>query len=104
LKIINGLLTAVIIGITVFFSFFWIGSYQQKMQLIAELPSSFITHAIGASVIGSIGIVILLLVNFLHDKIVHKKVNVASLKRLAIVSFLRIIAVAIFGTALFFYS
>lgn len=93
-----------IIGITAFFSFFWIGSYEQKMQLIAELPFSFIKYAIGASIIGSTGIVILLLVNFLHGKIVEKKVNVASLKRIAVVGFLRIIAIAVFGTALFFYS
>jgi hypothetical protein len=44
LKIINGLLVAAIIGITAFFSFFWIRSYQEKMQLIAELPYSFIDH------------------------------------------------------------
>lgn len=104
MRIINGLLIAVIIAITAFFSIFWIGSYEGKMKLIAELPYSFITRAAGASVIGLIGISILLLVNFLYEKIVLKKVNIVSLKRLAIVGFLRVIGVAVFGTVLFFYS
>jgi hypothetical protein len=94
----------VIIGITAFCSFFYIGSYQQKMQLMAELPYSFIKRVLAVSVIGSVGIVILLLVNFLHAKIVKKEVNVASLKHIAVVGFLRVIAVAVFGAVLFFYS
>jgi hypothetical protein len=103
LKIVNGLFITIIVSIEAFFSFFWIGSYEEKIRLVNELPLSFFKRVVGVSVLGSVGISVLILVNFLHDKIVLKKVNVVSLKRLAIVGFLSVFLVALCGTLLFFF-
>jgi hypothetical protein len=103
LKIINNLLVAVIIGVTAFFSIFWIGSYERKIQLIAELPLSFVQRVSEVSVLGSTGVLVLLLFNFIHDRFYKKNVNVAFLKRIAFVGLSRV-AIAICGSVLFFYS
>jgi hypothetical protein len=93
-----------IVGIVAFFSLFWIGSYEQKMKLVSELPFSFIFRFLGLSAIGLIGIVFLILFNYLNDKLILKNVDVFSLKKLAVRGAIVIILVALIGTILFFFS
>lgn len=88
--------------IVAFLSFFWIGSYEQKMELYNQLPSSFIFRFLGLSTIGLIGIGVLMLFNLLIEKLVFKDIDFHSLKKLAIQGITLTLIVALIGTILFF--
>lgn len=102
MKLINSFFSLITIVIVGFFSVFWIGSYEQKLKLVDELPISFIYRFLGLSAIGAIAIVMLLLFNYLVDKLILKDVNVSELRKLAIRNFVPVVLVALFGTILFF--
>jgi hypothetical protein len=86
----------------VFFSFFWIGSYEQKIELYNQLPFSFLFRFVGLSTIGLIGVGVLILFNLLIEKLVSKEIEFNSLKKLAIQGFTVTVIVALIGTILFF--
>ncbi|PXY44817.1 hypothetical protein [Flavobacterium hydrophilum] len=102
MKLINSFFSLSTIVIVGFISVFWIGSYEQKMKLVDELPLSFIYRFLELSAIGAIGIGMLLLFNYLIDKLILKDVNVSKLIKLGIRSFVPVVLIALLGTILFF--
>ena len=103
MRIVNTFFIFIITVITGFLSIFYLGSYEQKMQLINELPFSFIYRFLSVSIIGLIGVIILLIINFLVDKIILKDVNVSTLRELAVKASVPVILVALFGVFVFFF-
>ncbi|WP_426483730.1 hypothetical protein [Flavobacterium sp. 2] len=102
MKTINTFFIVFTGGIVAFFSIFWIGSYEQKMKLIDELPLSFIYRFVGLSAIGLVFISLLLMFNYLFAKLIVKDVNAVELRKLAIRGFVSVILLALFGTLFFF--
>jgi hypothetical protein len=102
LKLINTLSLIIIAAIVAFFSLFWIGSYEQKMELHRQLPFSFVFRFLGLSAIGFIGVGFLLVFNYLIEKLILKEVYVPGLKKLAIDGVVAVGTVALIGTILFF--
>lgn len=88
--------------IVAFFSLFWIGSYEQKMELQNHLPFSFVFRFLGLSTIGLIGVGLLLFLNLIVEKSVSKKVDYNALKKLAIQGISITTLVALIGAILFF--
>ncbi|MEP7095197.1 MAG: hypothetical protein ABI793_14140 [Flavobacterium sp.] len=88
-----------------FEAFTWDGRQPEEteMQLINELPFSFIYRFLSVSVIGLIGVIILLLINFLVDKLILKDVNISKLRELAVKALVPVILVALFGVLVFFF-
>jgi hypothetical protein len=103
LRIVNTFFIFIITVITGFLSIFSLGSYEQKMQLINELPFSFIYRFLSVSIIGLIGVIILLIINFLVDKLILKDVNVSTLRELAVKASVPVILAALFGVFVFFF-
>ncbi|MEO8236734.1 MAG: hypothetical protein ABI576_01400 [Flavobacterium sp.] len=103
MRIVNTFFIFVITVITGFLSIFYLGTYERKMQLINELPFSFIYRFLSVSVIGLIGVIILLLINFLVDKLILKDVNISKLRELAVKALVPVILVALFGVLVFFF-
>jgi len=103
LKIINGFLILVITLITGFFSVFSLGSYEQKVKLMNELPFSFIFRFLGVLTIGFTGVILLALVNFLIAKLILKQGNSKELKKLTVQASMPVILVALSGVCVFFF-
>ena len=89
--------------ITGFFSVFSLGSYEQKVQLMNELPFSFIYRFLAVLTIGFIGVILLVLVNFLTAKLILKQGNSKDLMRLTVQASIPVILVALFGVCVFFF-
>ncbi|OXA82470.1 hypothetical protein SAMN05444397_107218 [Flavobacterium aquidurense] len=103
MKIVNGFLILVITLITGFFSVFSLGSYQQKVQLMNELPFSFIFRFLAVLAIGFTGVILLVLANFLIAKLILKQGNSRELKKLTVEAAIPVILVALFGVWVFFF-
>ncbi|KRD11784.1 hypothetical protein ASE21_08805 [Flavobacterium sp. Root901] len=93
------LINAVIVA---FFSLFWVGSYERKIELYTLLPYSFIFRFLGVSAIGFIGIIILLILNFFLDKLFSKDIKISVFKKLGFKSLIITTLIAFLGTVLFF--
>lgn len=102
LRAINFFFILFTVLIVAFFSLFWIGSYEQKMELQNQLPFSFVFRFLGLSTIGLIGIGLLLFLNLIVEKSVSKKVDYNALKKLAIQGISITTLVALIGAILFF--
>lgn len=102
MKLINTFFLIIIVGIVAFFSLFWIGSYEEKMELHRQLPLSFVFRFLGLSTFGLMGIGFLLLFNYLVEKLILKEVYVPKLKKLAIDGSVAVIIAALIGTTIFF--
>ena len=101
MKIINVFLISIIVCIVAFFSVFWIGTQEAKIELMKNLPLSFVLRLGMLLIIGIIGIVILILSNYLIKKIF--KIYSVDLKRLTINSMIVIVSVALIGNTIFFF-
>lgn len=104
MKAINIFCIVIICGLTAFFSVFYLGSYEQYKQLINQLPFSFVRRVIGVTTIGLIGLLVLIAVNFIFEKVFIKKANIIALKQLAYTGFLWIFLIAFLGCFLFFFG
>jgi len=102
LKLVNTFFLIIIVGIVAFFSLFWIGSYEQKMELDKQLPFSFIFRFLGLAAIGLMGVGFLLVFNYFMEKLILKEVDSAGLKKIAIDGSIAVVIVALIGTMLFF--
>jgi hypothetical protein len=102
-KIFNTLYLIINTLIVAFFSFFWIGSYEQKMEVYNALPFSFIYRFLGLTAIGLTGIIVLILFNLLIDKFFSRNTNFNALKELCFQG-LKITALfAFLGTTVVFF-
>lgn len=102
MKLINTFFLILVIGIVAFFSFFWIGSYDHKLELNKQLPFSFIFRFLGLSTIGMIGIGFLILFNYLIKNLIFKGINISDLKKLVIRGVIAVGIVSLIGTIIFF--
>ncbi len=102
MKLINTFFLIIIVGIVGFFSLFWIGSYEQKLELYRQLSFSIVFRFLGLSAIGFMGIGFLLLFNYFIEKLILKEVYLPGLKKLAINGGIAVSIVALIGTMLFF--
>lgn len=100
--IVNTLFMLINILIVAFFSIFWIGSYEKKMELFRQLPYSIILRFLGLATIGFTGMIVMLFLNFLLDKLLSKDINVPAYKKLGIQSLKITTLIALLGTILFF--
>ncbi|MBF4493806.1 hypothetical protein IRZ83_16720 [Flavobacterium sp. JLP] len=103
MRLINTFFLIVIVGTVAFLSFFWLGSYEQKMELNRQLPFSFIFRFFELSGIGLIGIGFLILFNYFIKKLILKEVRVSGLKKLAFDGSVAVGVVALIGTIIFFF-
>lgn len=104
MKAINIFCIIIISGVTAFFSVFYLGSYEEYKQLINQLPFSFVSRVIGVTTIGLIGLLVLIAVNFLFEKVFIKKANIIALKQLAYTGFLWVFSIAFLGCLIFFFG
>jgi hypothetical protein len=104
MKALN-IFSIVIIGlVTAFFSVFYLGSYEQYKRLIDDLPFSFISRVIGVTTIGLIGLLVLIMFNFLFENFCIKKVDIIALKQLAYIGSFWIFSIAFLGCLIFFFG
>lgn len=100
MRIINIILISINVCIVAFFSVFWIGTLEAKIELLKNLPFSFVYRFAMLSIIGIIGITILILCNYLIKK-TFRNYSI-DLKRLTIISLIITTSVALIGNTIFF--
>jgi hypothetical protein len=99
LNIIFAFLLTFFLG--VFQAMFFLGNDETYQRMLETLPTSFIQHALGGIVLGALGSLFLVTINYLALKVIRSK-SPAGLKTLFWWTFLSTTAASIIGTIIFF--
>ena len=103
MRIVNIIATILISGISGFLSLaFYLGSIENKEELIKQLPLSYFYRFGSFSLLGIIGISILVLLNFLINKTIKNENRKTNLKALAKFGILTTVVFCLIGTYIFF--
>jgi hypothetical protein len=103
LKILNVIATILISGISGFLSMaFYLGSSENKGELLKQLPLSYFYRFGAFSFFGIIGISLLVFVNFLINKAIKTENKKTNLKELTKLGILTTVVFCLIGTYVFF--
>ncbi|WP_177764427.1 hypothetical protein [Flavobacterium sp. I3-2] len=101
MKKINSLFFVSVLIILFFINFFWIGTEEEKIELIEQLPNSFFKRFLILSFLGFVFICFLVLINYVVNRIVKKEEF--NLKKNVLTRFIIVICVSLIGTLIFFF-
>ena len=101
MKIFNNLyLITFAVFIAFISSMLWLGSYEEVQKLKQSIFASYFIRFLGFSIIGLIGILILILINWIRNMLVfNEKIN---LKRLFVQGLIYVLISSFVGVFLFF--
>ena len=103
LKVFNSVVTLIIAAGVGFLSFaFYIGSQEHHEQLMRELPLSFGFRFLSFSVAGILGIVPLVIMNFVLNRTILKRAAKINLKRLVRNGVVLVLFACLVGDIIFF--
>ena len=81
---------------------FYLGSIENKEELVRQLPISYFYRFGAFSLLGIIGVSFLVLINFLINRITKKEDKNTNLKELTKIGILTTIIFCLIGTYVFF--
>ncbi|MCF6140408.1 hypothetical protein L1S34_03845 [Flavobacterium sp. K77] len=103
MKVLNIIAILLISGISGFLSMaFYLGSIENKEELVRQLPISYCYRFGAFSLLGIIGISLLVLINFLINKIIKNENKKTNLKELTKIGLLTTVIFCLIATYVFY--
>lgn len=104
MRILNPIFILIISGLTGFLSMaLWLGTVEDKAKLEENFIIAFISRFGAFSLLGFLGILVLISLNYILNSVTSDNTKKTNLKKLTILGCIATISTSLLGTILFFF-